>query len=110
MASLYKKNNVYYLSVKLNGKRKAKSLHTEKLSAAKKLQPLVEFELLKELHGFNKKQEQITFKELISLYLKLITIGQKRPLSILITSLKAGLKTMVSFQITRLVLTHLNDG
>ena len=59
MASLYKKNNVYYLSVKLNGKRKAKSLHTDKLSAAKKLQPLVEFELLKELHGLNKKQEQI---------------------------------------------------
>ena len=70
MASLYKKNNVYYLSVKLNGKRKSKSLHTDKLSAAKKLQPLVEFELLKELHGLNKKQEQITFKELISLYLK----------------------------------------
>ena len=70
MASLYKKNNIYYLSVKFNGKRKAKSLHTEKFSAAKQLQPLVEFELLKELHGLNKKQKQITFKDLIPLYLK----------------------------------------
>ena len=70
MASLYKKNNVYYLSVKFNGKRKAKSLHTAKFSAAKQLQPLVEFELLKELHGLNKKQKQITFKDLIPLYLK----------------------------------------
>jgi integrase len=70
MASLYKKNNIYYLSVKFNGKRKAKSLHTGKFSAAKQLQPLVEFELLKELHGLNKKQKQITFKDLIPLYLK----------------------------------------
>ena len=70
MASLYKKNNVYYLSVKLNGKRKAKSLHTDKLSAAKKLQPLVEFELLKELHGLKIKENNISFKDLIPLYLK----------------------------------------
>lgn len=70
MASLYKKNNVYYLSVKLNGIRRAKSLHTEVLSAAKKLRPLVEFELLKELHGLKTKDNNIAFKDLILLYLK----------------------------------------
>ena len=70
MASLYKKNNVYYLSVKFNGKRKAKSLHTKKLNAAKKLQPLVEFELLKELHGLKTKDNNIAFKNLIPIYLK----------------------------------------
>ena len=70
MASLYKKNNVYYLSVKLNGIRRAKSLRTEVLSIAKKLQPLVEFELLKELHGLKIKENNISFKDLIPLYLK----------------------------------------
>ncbi|SVC25266.1 uncharacterized protein METZ01_LOCUS278120 [marine metagenome] len=70
MASLYQKKGIYYLSVSLDGKRRAQSLQTKDIKVAKKLRQLVEFELLKELHGLNKKQKQITFKDLIPLYLK----------------------------------------
>jgi len=70
MASLYQKKGIYYLSVSLDGKRRTQSLQTKDIKVAKKLRQLVEFELLKELHGLNKKQKQITFKDLIPLYLK----------------------------------------
>ena len=70
MASLYQKKGIYYLSVSLDGKRRAQSLQTKDIKVAKKLRQLVEFELLKELHGLNKKQKQITFKDLIPLYHK----------------------------------------
>ena len=69
MASLYKNNGTYYLSVSLNSKRKSRSLGTSDPKTAKKLKPLIEFEILKELHGINEKQCEMPFKQLVNLYL-----------------------------------------
>ena len=69
MASLYQKKGTYYLSVSLDGKRKVQSLQTKSCQVAKKLKQHVEFELLKELHGLNKKIEKIVLKDLAPKYL-----------------------------------------
>ena len=69
MASLYKNNGTYYLSVSLKGKRRSRSLGTRELKTAKKLKPFVEFEILKELHGVNEKRNELSFPELVELYL-----------------------------------------
>ena len=70
MASLYKKKDTFYLSVSFDGKKKAKSLQTDDYLVAKRLKPHIEFELLKELHGLKTKENNIAFKDLITLYLK----------------------------------------
>ena len=70
MASLYQKNSTYYLSVSLDGKRKTQSLKTKDIKVAKKLKQLIEFELLKDLHGLNDKKKNISFKDLSILFLK----------------------------------------
>ena len=69
MASLYKNNGTYYLSVSLNRKRKSRSLGTSDLKTARKIKPIIEFELLKELHGINDKRCDMPFNELVGLYL-----------------------------------------
>ncbi len=69
MASLYNNNGTYYLSVSLKGKRRSRSLGTRDLKTAKKLKPFVEFEILKELHGVNEKRNDLSFPELVELYL-----------------------------------------
>ena len=69
MASLYQKKGIYYLSVSLDGKRKAQSLQTKSYPVAKKLKQHVEFELLMELHGLNQRSDKITLKDLASKYL-----------------------------------------
>ncbi len=69
MASLYKNNGTYYLSVSFNHKRKSRSLGTNDYVTAKKLKPLVEFELLKELHGIKENKAELPFNELAELYL-----------------------------------------
>ena len=69
MASLYKNNGTYYISVSYNCNRKSRSLGTNDYSTAKRLKPLVEFELLKELHGIKESKPQMPFDELVQLYL-----------------------------------------
>ena len=69
MASLYKKNNTWFLSVYINGKRATKSLKTESKIVANKLKLHAEYQLIAELMGFNNHDKELTFKELSSMYL-----------------------------------------
>ena len=70
MASLYKKNNILYISVFVDGKRKTKSLRTDNKQVADKLKIQAEYEILAELLGFKKKEKELSFKELSKRYLK----------------------------------------
>ena len=70
MASLYKKNNTWYISVFVEGKRKTRSLRTDNKQVADKLKIQAEYEMLAELLGFKKKDKELNFKELSEMYLK----------------------------------------
>ena len=70
MASLYKNNGTWYISLGYNGKRKSKSLKTNDYSIALKLKPYAESQLISELTGFNKPDRELTFKELSDKFLK----------------------------------------
>jgi len=58
MSSLYKNNGTYYLSVNVDGKRKAKSLKTKNKDIAKTVRAQIELQMQKELrswsNGWNK--------------------------------------------------------
>ena len=69
MASIYKNNNIWYLSVFINGKRTSRSLKTEDKKVASKLKVRVEYELIAELMGFKNKDKELTFKELSAKFL-----------------------------------------
>ena len=70
MASLYKNNGTWYISLGYNGKRKSKSLKTNDYNIALKLKPYAESKLISELTGFNKPDRKLTFKELSDKFLK----------------------------------------
>jgi len=70
MASIYKNGKNYYLSVRYNGKRLAKSLGTDDERVAENLQPLVEKELLLELMGIKKPAQNLPFSELYIKYIE----------------------------------------
>ena len=70
MASIYKNGKNYYLSVRYNGKRLAKSLGTDDERVAESLQPLVEKELLLELMGIKKPTQNLPFSELYIKYVE----------------------------------------
>ena len=70
MASLYKKNNTWFLSVYINGKRSSKSLKTNNIEVANKLKVQAEYQLVADLMGFNKKEKELSFKKLSAMYLK----------------------------------------
>ena len=57
MASIYKNNNIWYLSVFINGKRATKSLKTENANIANKLKEKSEYALIAELIGFKIKKK-----------------------------------------------------
>lgn len=69
MSSLYQKRGYYYFSVKLKGKRITRSLGTKSKRIANKLRPVVEYEILKELHS-STKQVYIPFYKLVKVYLE----------------------------------------
>ena len=73
MASLYKKNNTWYISVFVEGKRKTRSLRTNDKQVADKLKTQAEYEMLAELLGFKKKDKELDFKELSEMYLKQVS-------------------------------------
>ena len=69
MASLYKNNNIWYLSVFINGKRTTRSLKTTSLDVANKLKVQAEYELIAELMGFKKTKKEISFEKLSKRFL-----------------------------------------
>ena len=60
MASIYKNNNIWYVSVSINGKRATRSLKTEDKNVANKLKVHAEYELIAE-HGFLKRGKRVEF-------------------------------------------------
>ena len=69
MASLYKNNKIWYVSVLIDGKRATKSLKTKDITVAKKLKPYAEYTLIAELMGFIKPKKEIPFPQLATKYL-----------------------------------------
>ena len=69
MASLYKKRNVWYLSLSINNKRVTRSLNTKDYSIAKQLKPYVESSIIQELTGLVQKSANLTFSELSKRFL-----------------------------------------
>jgi len=70
MASIYKNGKYYYISVSYDGKRQTKSLSTKSYEVAKKMKPYIEIEILSELSGINKPNQNLPFDELVRCYLK----------------------------------------
>ena len=69
MSSLYKNGDTYYIAVSFEGKRVTRSLATKDYNIARKLKPHMELKLLKELHGFELKQNEMPFSKLVKLYM-----------------------------------------
>ena len=69
MASIYKNNNIWYVSVSINGKRATRSLKTEDKKVANKLKVHAEYELIAELMGFKKEEKELSFTELSTQFL-----------------------------------------
>ena len=69
MASIYKNNNIWYVSVSINGKRATRSLKTEDKNVANKLKVHAEYELIAELMGFKKEVKELSFTELSTQFL-----------------------------------------
>ena len=69
MASLYKKNNTWFVSVQINGKRISRSLKTDNYDTAKLLESKIEYELIMKLMGLKKNNRELAFKELSDKFL-----------------------------------------
>ena len=69
MASLYKNNKTWYVSVYIDGKRGTRSLKTEDYKVAKKLKPYAEYQIIAELMGFIKPNKDLTFTQLAKKFL-----------------------------------------
>ena len=69
MASLYKKNNTWFVSVQVNGKRISRSLKTNNFSTAKRLESKIEYELIMQLIGLKEDNKELGFKELSDKFL-----------------------------------------
>ena len=70
MASLYKKRDVWYISLMVNKKRITKSLRTKDYRTAKRLKSITETSILQELNGFIKSNAKLSFTELVDRFLK----------------------------------------
>ena len=71
MATLYQKRGIWYLTTSFDSKRISKSLRTRNKKTAKKLLPIVESELLLRLSGISTKKQNLSFVQLVNLYLSL---------------------------------------
>ena len=69
MSSIYKKNDFYYLSVQLNGKRVIKSLRTKDFKTAKMIKPDIEREILLEILN-NYRPKNTPLPKLMKMYLE----------------------------------------
>ena len=70
MASIYKKGNIWYLSVTVDKNRITRSLKTDDYKVAEALKPHIESQLIAEVTGFNKCNKQLDFPELAECFLK----------------------------------------
>ena len=70
MASLYKKRNIWYISLAINNSRITRSLRTKDYAIAKSLKPIVETTILQELTGFKESSLDLSFSELVDRFLK----------------------------------------
>ena len=70
MASIYKKGNVWYLSVTSGKNRITRSLKTDDFKVAEALKPHIESQIIAELTGNNKINENLDFPELTERFLK----------------------------------------
>ncbi len=70
MASIYKKGNVWYLSVTSGKNRITRSLKTDDFKVAEALKPHIESQIIAELTGNNKSNENLDFPELAERFLK----------------------------------------
>ena len=70
MATLYKNQSTWYITVHYNGKRLTRSLKTKDKKVAKQLKPYLESELISELTGLKKRNEKLNFTELAERFLK----------------------------------------
>ena len=69
MATLYKNRDVWYITASYENQRLTRSLRTKDRQVAKRLKPIVELELLKELTGSNPRKRNLTFNEIVGKYL-----------------------------------------
>ena len=70
MASLYKNNNIWYLSVTISNKRVTRSLRTSDYKVAKKLKPYIESQIILELTGLKKRNKTLPFPDLAARFLR----------------------------------------
>ena len=70
MASIYKKGNVWYLSITSGKRRITRSLKTDDYKVAEALKPHIESQIIAELTGNNKSNENLDFHELAERFLK----------------------------------------
>ena len=70
MASLYKKRDIWYISIMANNKRITKSLRTKDYRTAKKIKSFTETQILQEINGLVESNARLDFKELVNRYLK----------------------------------------
>ena len=77
MASLFKNNGTWYLSLTHAGTRKTCNLKTKDHRNALKLKPLVKYQLITELMGLVNQCKELSFAELVPLFLKANHPGPK---------------------------------
>ena len=70
MASIYKKGNVWYLSVTSGKRRITRSLKTDDYKVDEALKPHIESQIIAELTGNNKSNESLEFPELAERFMK----------------------------------------
>ena len=77
MASIYKNNNTWYLSVTIGKNRATRSLRTSDYKVAKQLKPYIESQLILELTGLKKRTSTVPFPDLAAKFLKANTKRSK---------------------------------
>ena len=70
MASIYKKRNIWYLSITIGNIRATRSLRTDNYQVAKALKPHIESQLIAGLTGLGNSNERLSFPELAERFLK----------------------------------------
>ena len=61
MASLYKKRDIWYISLSIDQQRITRSLRTKDIRVAKQLKPFVETSILQQVKGFIETNAELTF-------------------------------------------------
>ena len=70
MASLYKKRDIWYISLSVDQQRITRSLRTKDIRVARQLKPFVETTILQQVRGFIETNAKLKFPELVDRFLK----------------------------------------